>query len=56
MKQLKKIIILITFTAFFTIHSSINISFIISFLRTDPIPNFLKDILVQQFFATSEFI
>lgn len=40
----------------FTCKCSIDVSFIIPFVKTDPVANFLKDLLVQQFFSTSEFI
>lgn len=53
---LKKIILLSTLTLSFLAHATLNISFIVPFLKTDPIANFLKDIFVQQFFATCEFI
>ncbi|GMU19493.1 MAG: hypothetical protein AMXMBFR12_06850 [Candidatus Babeliales bacterium] len=56
MRKLKKISLLCMISAFFTTHTTINISFIVPFLKTDPLANFLRDILVQQFFATSEFI
>lgn len=56
MEQFKKISLIILLFAFFANHCSINISFIIPFLKTDPVSTFLKDIFVQQFFPTSEFI
>ena len=35
---------------------STHVSFIVPFYKTDPIANFLRDILVQDFFSTSELI
>lgn len=56
MRKLKKISLLYMLLAVFPTYTTINISFIVPFLKTDPLANFLRDILVQQFFATSEFI
>ena len=55
MKQLKILYLMIILSAC-TIDCSVNVSFIIPFFKTDSVANFLKDILVQQFFSTSEFI
>ena len=54
--HLKKLIVLTVFISTVSNFCSINVSFIVPFFKTDPISNFLKDILVQQFFTTSEFI
>lgn len=56
MRQLKILSLMIILSAYYTNNCSINVSFIVPFLKTDPIANFLKDLLVQQFFSTSEFI
>lgn len=56
MQQLKKISFVLILAAFFTSNCTINVSFIIPFLKTDPVAAFLRDILVQQFFSTCEFI
>lgn len=56
MRQLKLLSLIIILSAYFTNNCSINVSFIVPFLKTDPVENFLRDLLVQPFFATSEFI
>lgn len=55
-QHFKRIFILIALNLSFCIYSDLHISFIIPFTKTDPLAHFLRDILVQQFFATCEFI
>lgn len=54
--HLKKFILLTVLVTTISNFCSSNVSFIVPFFKTDPISNFLKDILIQDFFATSEFI
>ena len=55
-RQLKHIFIVIALNVSFCLYSDLHISFIVPFFKTDPVTQFLRDILVQQFFPSCEFI
>ena len=55
-RQLKHILVILTLNICFCLYSDLHISFIIPFFKTDPVAHFLRDILVQQFFPSCEFI